>query len=145
MDLGSCHWPNLTCFCFEMMERNRIQYTISEGKFKCTLCDFETGKNSHGIGIHYGRKHPDAEKPKKPKRLKHIKKDKWKAKVKHGFKIDDKLSALKKILQLGGSQCMQIKQDYQRYLTTLQGRNDDLTYPDMLKVKYDFDLVFRHF
>ena len=49
VEFASCHWPNLKCFCFEIMEPNQGPYTIlSDGKYQCGECKKVTGDTIKG-------------------------------------------------------------------------------------------------
>ena len=70
VEFASCHWPNLKCFCFEIMEPNQGPYTIlSDGKYQCGECKKVTGDTIKGMKIHITKIHePEQGTPKKQKK-----------------------------------------------------------------------------
>ena len=73
MEFASCHWPNLNCFCFEIMERNQGPYTkLSDGNYQCSECEKVIGNTLKGIKIHITKIHE-----KEPGTQKKQKKTSW--------------------------------------------------------------------
>ena len=140
VEFASCHWPNLTCYCYQNMEPNQCPYTIfSDGKYHCGDCKKEVGETTKGMKIHISRIHePDQEKAKKQKK-------KSKKKVNHNFTIENKELFIQKEIEAGWRKSMQIKEHHEAYEKSLKTRYQDTNYPSLFLVQYDNYFSFRNF